>query len=231
MIKAVFLDLHDTLAHYHPPREELHVIACRRCGIEVKPGDIRCALPAADVVWREENIRSPIEKRSQEGKLAAYARYEGTLLHGVGIEVSEETAGRILLGFPFSELKFVLFADALPTLTALKRRKLILGLVSNVDMDVQSLCRELGLIPYFDFIVTSREVGVDKPKPPIFLAALERAAVNAEEALYVGDQYDSDVVGARGVGINPVLLDRNNLFPLVADCPRIRSLTELEYYL
>ncbi len=231
MIKAVFLDLHDTLAHYHPPREELHVIACRKQGIEVKPEDIRPALPAADTIWREENIRSPIDKRSQEGKLAAYARYEGTLLRKAGTEISDEMAGQVLLGFPFSEMKFILFDDTLPALKALKKRGLTLGLISNVDMDVDSLCRELGLSPYLDLTVTSGEVGADKPEPPIFLAALERSGAKANEAMHVGDQYDSDVMGARGVGINPVLIDRDDLFPYVTDCPRIRSLTELERYL
>ena len=71
MSKAVFLDLHDTLAHYHPPREELHVAACRKFGIEAELETIRRALPVADALWREENNRSPIDKRSQEGKLSA----------------------------------------------------------------------------------------------------------------------------------------------------------------
>ena len=81
------------------------------------------------------------------------------------------------------------------------------------------------------FIVNPGEVGADKPKPPIFLAALERARVNASEAVHVGDQYKIDVVGARGVGISPILIDRYDLYPEVTDCPRIRNLTELLGYL
>jgi putative hydrolase of the HAD superfamily len=76
-------------------------------------------------------------------------------------------------------------------------------------------------------VVTSKEVGSNKPEPPIFLAALDRAGVSASEAVYVGDQYDTDVVGARGVGIKPILIDRYGLMPEVSDCPRIRSLPEV----
>jgi len=47
----------------------------------------------------------------------------------------------------------------------------------------------------------------------------------------VGDQYQIDVVGARGVGITPVLIDRYNLNPDVSDCVRIASLSELGQYL
>ena len=77
----------------------------------------------------------------------------------------------------------------------------------------------------------AQEVGADKPEPPIFLAALERARVNAQEAIYVGDQYQRDVVGARGVGITPVLIDRHDLVSEVSDCPRIHGLAELDKYL
>ena len=84
---------------------------------------------------------------------------------------------------------------------------------------------------YLDFVVTSDEAGADKPKPPVFLAALERARVDASEAIHVGDQYKVDILGARGVGITPILIDRYGLCPEVSDCPRIHNLTELAGHL
>ena len=62
-------------------------------------------------------------------------------------------------------------------------------------------------------------------------AALARAGTEASETVYVGDQYQIDVVGARRVGITPVLIDRDDISPQVSDCPRIRSLAELEQFL
>ncbi|GAI20722.1 unnamed protein product, partial [marine sediment metagenome] len=88
-----------------------------------------------------------------------------------------------------------------------------------------------GLEPYLDFVVTSKEAGADKPSPPIFLAALGKAGVNASEAVHVGDQYKFDVIGARGIGISPILIDRYDIYPEVSDCPRIHSLTELAQHL
>lgn len=43
----------------------------------------------------------------------------------------------------------------------------------------------------------------------------------------MGNDYEADVVGARGVGMIPILIDRNATVP-DADCPRIRSLKELK---
>ena len=90
------------------------------------------------------------------------------------------------------------------------------------------MAQSLGLGSHIGIAITSREVGAEKPEPPIFLAALERAAVLPAEAMHVGDQYSSDVEGALAVGINPVLLDRygNNGLEAV-DCPVIRGLNEV----
>ena len=93
-----------------------------------------------------------------------------------------------------------------------------------------TMCRELGISEYLDFTVTSAEVGADKPQPPIFLKALNLARVNAAEAIHVGDQYQNDVLGARGVGITPILLDRADYYKEITDCPRIRSLTEVSKF-
>ncbi len=93
------------------------------------------------------------------------------------------------------------------------------------------MCRDLGIAAYIDFTVTSAEVGADKPQPPIFLKALELAQVKPAEAIHVGDQYQNDVLGARGVGISPILLDRADYYAEITDCPRIRTLTEVSKYL
>jgi putative hydrolase of the HAD superfamily len=69
-------------------------------------------------------------------------------------------------------------------------------------------------------------VGVEKPDPRIFRMALERMGIEPEDAVYVGDVYEIDVVGARAAGMRAYLID-----PLMRlghlDCDRIASLTEL----
>jgi len=105
-----------------------------------------------------------------------------------------------------------------------------LGLLTNLQTEVDSMCRNLGIADFLDFTVTSAEVGADKPQPPIFLKALELAQVQAGEAIHVGDQYQNDVLGARGVGISPILLDRADYYAEITDCPRIKSLSEVNKY-
>jgi HAD superfamily hydrolase (TIGR01549 family) len=131
----------------------------------------------------------------------------------------------------FNSPRFALYDDVLPTLAVLKSRRLVMGLISNIDQDIKPICSELGLDIYITQVVTSRDVKSEKPHPLIFLTALDGAGVEASESVYVGDQYSCDVVGAQGVGMKPVLVDRYDLFPEVTDCARIRSLAELVNHL
>lgn len=235
MIKAVFFDWFNTLARYEPPREELGSIVLRELGFDVSPDALRPAIAVADRRWYEENTRSAIRKRSPSEQALIYARYQQTVLDNVGIDTGRqpEMIGKVVSRMQelSKGMRFVLFDDVIPVLENLKDRGFIIGLITNVERGMEAITYELGLDACIDVIVTSGDVGKDKPSPAIFLAALERAQVKASEAVHVGDQYDADVVGARGVGIAPVLLDRYGLTPGVVDCPRLRSLKELDGYL
>ena len=233
MIKAVFLDWFNTLARFEPPREELHCQALHDLGIKASPRKVMRGLLLADRYWFEEDIKSKVRARSPEKQAEVGLRYQEILLTEAGVKVTKELLLKIAKKTQelYKGITFALFEDVLPALKTLKGQRFILGLLTNLNRDMAPICRQLGLEPYLDFVVTSEEVGSDKPQPPIFLTALERARINPSEAVHVGDQYKIDVVGARGVGISPIFIDRYDLFPEVTDCPRIRSLTELAGHL
>ena len=96
--------------------------------------------------------------------------------------------------------------DAHDALARLRRAGLKLGVVSNSDGRVEEALRAAGLRPYFDVVVDSSLAGVEKPDPAIFRAALDALGVRPAEALYVGDLYEVDVLGANAAGIPAVLL-------------------------
>jgi len=231
MIKATLFDFYNTLASYYPPREDVYLNASHELGIEVDAKALFSSLAVADIFYRNENSRSPIDKRSMEEQMKFYVEYITRIVGGAGGQISREQALKILTRIRECKWEFKVYSDVLPTLEKLKKSNLILGLISNVAQDMESTYAKLGLQPYLDFKVTSAEVGYDKPRPEIFLAALKKAAVKPEEALYVGDQYQIDIVGARGVGIKAVLIDRNDYFSDITDSPRIRSLDQIMDYL
>ncbi len=95
----------------------------------------------------------------------------------------------------------------LPSLQRLKQGGYRLGVVSNSDGRVAEALRAVGFDGLFEVIVDSKIAGVEKPDPRIFQVALEQLKVPAADALYVGDLYEIDVVGARRAGMAVVLLD------------------------
>ena len=231
MIKAVFFDLYNTLVTYDPPREVIEAKILKDFGIEVSPESLLRPITTADDFIYKEHARLPISKRSKEETTALYMQYHGIVLKEVGLEAPKELIIGILGKWMSLDVKMVLFDDAIPVLTSLKERGLILGLISNVDRDIAPLYQGLGLSDWLQVMVTSQEVGFNKPHPEIFKAALKQAGVKPSEAIYVGDQHQIDVVGANGAGMRGILLDRGGFFEDIADCPRIRSLTQVATYL
>jgi HAD superfamily hydrolase (TIGR01509 family) len=92
------------------------------------------------------------------------------------------------------------------TLGRLRAAGLRLGVVSNSDGRVDAALRAAGLRDCFEVVVDSALFGAEKPDPAIFRAALDALGVRPAEALYVGDLYEVDVLGANAAGIPAVLL-------------------------
>jgi len=231
VIKAVFFDLYNTLVGYDPPREETEARILKELGVEVTPQSLLRPIMAADEFIYQEHASYPIGKRSKEETVELYTEYHGIILKEAGIEASWELVTGILKKWLKADYKMVLFDDVVPTLTQLKERGLILGLISNVDRDITPLCQQVGLADWLEVVVTSQEVGFNKPMPQIFRAALRKAKVRPIEALYVGDQHKIDVVGANGAGMLGLLIDRNGFFEDIVDSPRLSSLTQIVEYL
>jgi putative hydrolase of the HAD superfamily len=231
MIKAVFFDLYYTLVRYEPPQEELVAKALHDLGIEASPEVFRQPLVTANEFIYQEIARHPLSQRSQEEKMALYAQYQGIVLREAGIEASEKLVLALLGKMQQFKMNLVLFDDVAPALNGLKGKGLVLGLISNVEQDITDTLNRLGLSSWLEIIVTSQDAGFNKPQPGIFQEALRQAGVQPAEAMYVGDQYQVDVIGANQTGMKGVLLDRGDYYQEITDCPRIRSLNEVAEYL
>lgn len=93
------------------------------------------------------------------------------------------------------------------------------AVISNSNGSVRAILERLGLARHLDFVIDSGEVGVEKPDPAIFRLALERAGVSPAEAVYVGDLYSVDVLGARAAGLQAILVDPGRCWG-ARDCRR-----------
>lgn len=96
-----------------------------------------------------------------------------------------------------------LFDDVMPVLTQLHQR-VALGTISNGVSDLALL----GLDKYFKVSIAAHSFGTAKPDSAIFHAACEALDVAPSEALYIGDDPECDVAGARKAGLQAVWLNR-----------------------
>ncbi|MEW6386380.1 MAG: HAD family hydrolase [Thermodesulfobacteriota bacterium] len=94
------------------------------------------------------------------------------------------------------------------TLETLRRLKDLypLGLLSNFTdaKAAKEIIERMGLAPLFEVVLISGDLGYRKPHPVIFQRLVDGLGVEARQILYVGDDPDADIAGARQSGINPV---------------------------
>jgi len=110
---------------------------------------------------------------------------------------------------------FTLYEDALPVLAELREHGLRIGLVSNGSRDLLEFVRHHALD--VDVAIGSRAFGRTKPHPSIFREALAALDTAPEDAAMVGDSYEDDIEGARALGMQAFLLDREERFPDAPD--------------
>jgi len=117
--------------------------------------------------------------------------------------------------------------DAAHLLASLRVRGFRLGVISNWTADLKDYLERNGLKKYFHVIIASEAVGSAKPHREIFLRGLAAVDCPPASAVHVGDDYWADVVGARDIGMTPVLIDRDGEDPH-SDCITISRLRDLE---
>ena len=227
MIKAVFFDLYNTLAGFSPPREQVQTQAAAEIGLQLDQAGIIRGYAEADDFMGAQNALGHLSGASPEKRLAFFARYEQLILKGAGVDATLEVAADVWERVRRIPYELALFEDVLPCLRTLREKGTTLGIISNLEGDLEALIRRLGLDAHLDFIVSSRSAGVPKPHPHIFQNALWRAGVLPSQAVHIGDQYNGDVVGARDVGIYPLLLDREGVLGQYTDVMIISGLAQV----
>ena len=151
-------------------------------------------------------------------------RFTEDILRGMGAEgpTIRAIALEITRGWERHE-NFELYEDALPVLAELRGRGLKLGLISNTNRDLAAFVRHFELD--VDAWISSGSHGKVKPSPTIFRAVLELLEVEPGEAAMIGDSLSDDVEGARALGLQAFLLDREGRYPERDDA--LASLDEL----
>ncbi|MEP6853805.1 MAG: HAD family hydrolase [bacterium] len=228
MIRAVFLDVDDTLVDFDA--------AARRGHAEVFGDDDGyaqwCSL--TPVFWRRFTSGELDFEAMRRARMAAYvdARRDGG--SATSADVFDRDPGE-LEGRRWSavEAGFECYPDVPDCLAALRQQKLLVGVITNNESDHQRRkLATVGLADAFDVVVISGEVGVAKPNPEVFRLACRRAGVEPSEAVHVGDLLEIDAAAAVGAGLRGVWLDRHGIdASLPEGVTRLETLADLPAWL
>jgi putative hydrolase of the HAD superfamily len=203
MVKAVLFDVDFTLAR---PGPELGPEGYRRVGerhgLTLDPDRYEeSRLAALDRLQRH-----PDHVHDDELWIA----FTEEIVRGMGgdAEGARECAEELVEAWEQHE-RFTLYEDALPALAELRQHDVKIGLISNGSRDLEEFVAHHGLD--VDCAIGSRAFGRTKPHPEIFRHALALLEVEPEEAAMIGDSYEDDIEGARALGMQAFLLDRDGL--------------------
>ncbi len=145
--------------------------------------------------------------KSVEEEIAFYHSYWKRLLLRAGISDCLEERSEEL--HQLTWLKgYRLFPETLEVLGWFRSHGFRMGVISDTSPSLPLTLEAAGIGEYFDCAICSDLVGVMKPDPAIYQAALDALGASAEESLYV-DDYDVEADGARALGFTAFHIDRS----------------------
>jgi len=226
IIEAVFFDVGNTLLKPYPSLEGVIREVMLRFGCDPSDEAMTRGVIAADRYYEKRYWQDDSFWANETDASAMWSELYAVALDEMGIDGDRHLIGRAIYDHFGDGARWRTYDDVVPVFKRLHDEGYRLALVSNWDSRLAKLCFDMGLFRYLDSILSSASVGLIKPDPRIYQVACERLAVEPGRAVHVGDHYYSDVLGARSVGINPVMIDRFG-FGNPADVPVIKDLNEL----
>lgn len=128
-----------------------------------------------------------------------------------------------------SPTKTALMPNAIEVMDYLQQRGYRMSIITNGFNEVQWVkLKACGLEKYFDTMLTSENVGFQKPDVRVFEHALQVACCKPSQVLMVGDDFGVDIVGARNAGIDQVFYNPINAGKKFDPTHEIRDLAELK---
>lgn len=178
-----------------------------------------------------ERVNAELWNAYGKGKLSKEelrdSRFSKTLAqHGIS---DPRIAKRMSEGYiELSPRQTALLPGAIEMLEQLKNENYRLHIITNGFKEVQHIkLSNSGLAPFFDLILCSEEVGLNKPNREIFQYAQKITNCEAQHAIMIGDDMKADVVGALNAGWSAIHFDPEHKLQKERNVPRIRALAEI----
>lgn len=208
-IRAVVLDLYGTLVEIQTNESKGEVFRylsnyIEYYGVKMSPGELEEAVESE----KDRYLHSDREVYPEVDLGVAFAN----ILRRKGLDDDFVAMSCCKVFRALSRERFQLYSDSIPVLRKLRRRGLPLALLSDAQRCfTYQECSLLGIDKFFEHMVLSTHFGFKKPDPRLFAIACNLLNVTPAEAVYVGDNPEKDIEGARETGMRTILVDRGQL--------------------
>jgi putative hydrolase of the HAD superfamily len=197
-IKLITFDLDNTLWDVDSVIRNAET-SLRTWLLEEVPDVVANYSPEIMAELRAQVLAENPEWRHNLSRLREELLYRAIQRTGYGEQEARRHASRAFAVFLDARHEVEFFDGALEILEALAR-EFVLGALTNGNADF----RKLQLDRFFSFGYSAATVGVGKPAPDIFNAALRHVSARAPEAIHVGDHLEDDIRGASDVGLHTI---------------------------
>jgi putative hydrolase of the HAD superfamily len=200
-IRVVLFDAVGTLIYPDPPVAEVYQREAKRLGSKYS---------VPEIVGR---FRASITRHHQGGTTSEKLERERwrRIVYDVidDVEDSKELLLTALWQHFGSALSWRLFDDVAPAWRELSRRGYLLGIASNFDSRLRTICRGHPPLDECRHVFVSSEVGFPKPEPRFYRGVEERLGLRPEQILLIGDDEAADVTGPIAAGWQAIWLRRD----------------------
>jgi putative hydrolase of the HAD superfamily len=225
---TILFDLDGTLRYDRPSPSATLYDSAFRLGASDSPERRRRCTRWTHYYWAQsaEMLEDLQAFGSSEADFWTNFYYRSLIAFDCPPEQAQELASQIQRQMSVQEWEDWVPPEVPTTLQALRERGFHLGVVSNRTDPFHEQLSILGLKDYFSCSLAAGQVNSWKPEVVIFQHALELLGTQPAHTLYIGDNYYADVLGARAAGLEPVLIDPDEIFP-EADCAVIHCISEI----
>ncbi|MDO9556231.1 MAG: HAD-IA family hydrolase [Coriobacteriia bacterium] len=210
MLKAVFFDVGNTLLYPYPGVSEVCRQVLAEAGHLHDLEVIDSLMPLVDAYYEDRYRADDTFWTDEEQTSDVWVGMYSLMCRKLGIDESAVILARRVYDEFGRADRWRVYEDVVPAFKRLRDRGLKLGIISNWDRRLVRLVDGLGLASYLDSVISSADTGMRKPDPRIFELACRELGVEPAEAAHVGDHHYADVLGARAVGMQAVLIDRHD---------------------
>lgn len=211
-VKVIFFDAAGTLFHVKGSVGDVYLGYAEKYGLPRTP-EMLAAVDAAfhrafhDAPPPVFAVHDPVEVKRCE-RLWWFDIVHAVFYRVGMFEGFDEYFDEVYEGFNGSR-HWTLYPETVEVLGALQARGYELGIISNFDTRLFNVLRGLGLLDRFDTVTISTLARAAKPSPRVFDAALEKHAVDPDEAVHVGDSRAEDAEAATAAKLTGIWLDRD----------------------